>query len=283
MRKFVYKIGENFEGKEAKAFLRHMGYSADIIKELKKGRLLVNGSEAYTVRKLHADDILETVFPDEVSDIEPNINPCIKLIYSDKDIAVLYKPPYVPTHQSLGHYRDTLANHFAALFPDTKFRTATRLDKNTSGLCLTALNKLSSAINCAHKPKKLYYAAVKGDIPFSGTINAPIEREREGDIKRIVTPEGKPSVTHYKTVRKKGKYRLLEVELETGRTHQIRVHMAYIGFPLLGDELYGGETELISRQALHCGKIEFFHPITNEKMSFEQPVPEDMEKIFHII
>ncbi len=75
----------------------------------------------------------------------------------------------------------------------------------------------------------------------------------------------------------------MEVELETGRTHQIRVHMAYIGFPLLGDELYGGETELISRQALHCGKIEFFHPITNEKMSFEQPVPEDMEKIFHII
>lgn len=280
MRKFIYKIGEDFEGKEAKAFLRHMGYSADIIKELKKGYLKVNGEAAYVVRTLKTGDLLETIFPDEDSDIEPNVNPKIKLIFSDEDIAVMYKPPYVPTHQSLGHYRDTLANHFASLFPDTRFRAATRLDKNTSGLCLMALNRLSSAIICANRPKKLYYAAVKGDIPFSGTVDAPIEREREGFIKRTVTPYGKPAVTHFKTVKEKGEYKLLEIELETGRTHQIRVHMSYIGFPLLGDEMYGGDAKLISRQALHCGRIEFFHPITKERMCFVQPVPEDMEKIF---
>ncbi len=280
MRKFSYIIGEDFEGKEAKVFLRHMGYSADIIKDLKKGGLTVNGEAAYTVRVLRSDDLLETFFPDEVSDIEPNANPEIKLIYSDEDVAVLYKPPYVPTHQSIGHYRDTLANHFAALFPNTRFRVATRLDKNTSGLCLAALNKLASAIICSHRPKKLYYAAVKGNVPFSGTVDLPIEREKEGIIKRIVTPYGKPAVTHFKTVMANGENKLLEIELETGRTHQIRVHMASIGFPLLGDELYGGDTGLISRQALHCGRIEFFHPITKEKMRFKMPIPEDMRKIF---
>lgn len=280
MRKFIYRIDKSFAGKPVKTFLQYKGYSTEIIKGLKKGGLLVNGSEAYTVQLLNENDVAETVFEDEAPGIPPCINPEIKLIYSDEDIAVMYKPPYVPTHQSLGHYNDTLANHFAALFPHSRFRAITRLDKNTSGLCLAALNRLSAAILCKNRPKKLYYAAVKGSIPEQGTINAPIERENDSVIKRIVRPDGKPSVTHYKTVRRAGENRLLEISLETGRTHQIRVHMSYIGFPLLGDEMYGGDMTEIKRQALHCGYIDFLHPITKEKMSFRFPVPEDMEKLF---
>jgi len=281
MRKFVYNIGESFEGKAVSAFLRYMGYSADIIKDLKKGGLFLNGSAVYTVNILHRDDVLETVFPDEKTDLVPGLNTGIKLLYSDEDIAVFDKPPYVPVHPSIGHYTDTLANHFAALFPNTRFRAVTRLDKNTSGLCLTALNKLSAAILCGDKPKKFYYAAVKGDIPDFGTVNLPIDREREGIIKRAVSANGKPAVTNYKTVRKSGKKKMLEITLETGRTHQIRVHMAHIGYPLLGDELYGGDMTEISRQALHCGYISFSHPITGKKMSFECSVPYDIEALFN--
>lgn len=280
MRRFVYKTDKSFERKTVKTFLQYRGYSAEIIKGLKKGGLLVNGSEAYTIRTLSENDIVETIFEDEYPDIEPCVNPQIKLIYSDEDIAVLYKPPYVPTHQSIGHYNDTLANHFAALFPHSRFRAVTRLDKNTSGLCLVALNRLSAAIMCKNRPKKLYYAVVKGNIPDHGTINAPIERESDSVIKRVVDPNGKPSVTHYKTVGQTDNSKLLEIALETGRTHQIRVHMSYIGFPLLGDEMYGGDMTEIKRQALHCGYIDFLHPITKEKMSFSYPIPDDMERLF---
>lgn len=279
MRKFIYSIGKGFEGKPVSAFLRYNGYSADIIKELKKGGLLLNGRAVYTVDILHEKDVLETFFFDEETNIEPKENDKIKLLYADGDIALFDKPPYIPTHQSIGHYSDTLANHFAALFPGTRFRAVTRLDKNTSGLCLIALNRLSSAILCGDKPQKQYYAVVKGDIPDSGTVNLPIDREREGIIKRTVSEKGKPAVTNYKTVRKSGENRLLELTLETGRTHQIRVHMSHIGYPLLGDELYGGDLTDISRQALHCGRISFLHPITKEKMSFNCPVPEDMEAL----
>lgn len=280
MRKFVYTIGQGFEGKAVSVFLRYKGYSADLIKDLKKGGLFLNGRNVFTVDILHQNDILETVFPCEESGVEPHLNASVKLLYSDEDIAVFDKPPHVPTHQSIGHYEDTLANHFAALFPDALFRAVTRLDKNTSGLCLIALNKLASAILCANKPKKLYYAAVKGDISDFGTVDLPIDRECEGIIKRVVSQSGKHAVTDYKTVRKSGEKRLLEITLKTGRTHQIRVHLSHIGFPLLGDELYGGDMTEISRQALHCGYMEFIHPITGEKMSFECPVPEDIEGIF---
>lgn len=280
MRNFVYKTDESFEGKPVKTFLQYMGYSAEIIKELKKGGLSVNGREAFTIQPLGKSDVVETRFPDESNDAPPSYNPEIRLIYSDKDIALMYKPPYVPTHQSIGHYEDTLANRFAAFFPSSRFRAVTRLDKNTSGLCLVALNKLSAAIMCKARPTKLYYAAVKGNIPDYGTVNVPIIRESDSVIKRKAAPGGKPAVTHYKTIRRAEDKKLLEISLETGRTHQIRVHMSYIGFPLLGDEMYGGDMTEISRQALHCGYMEFIHPISKEKLSFRQPLPDDMEKLF---
>lgn len=280
MRKLTYTIDSTFQSKKAKSFLLYIGCSAEIIKELKEGGLLINGKSAFTVQKLEENDILEILLPDESPDVEAVLCERVKLIYCDNDIAVADKPPFLPVHQSPGHYGDTLANHFAAVFPHCKFRGVDRLDKNTSGLCVAALHKLSAAILCGSRPKKLYYAAVKGNIPDYGRIELPIAREEGSLIKRCVSEKGQRAVTEYKTVRERGDIKLLEISLETGRTHQIRVHMAYLGFPLLGDDLYGGDCSLISRQALHCGKIRLIHPITKEKLEFSSAVPEDMLSLF---
>lgn len=280
MRKLTYTPNSTFQEKTVKSFLTHIGCSAEIIKGLKEGGLLINGKSAFTVQKLEENDIVELIFPDENPDAEAVFSDRVKVLYSDRDIAVADKPAFMPVHESHRHRGDTLANHFASAFPECKFRCVNRLDKNTSGLCTVALNKLSAAVLCKNRPHKLYYAAVKGNIPSFGRIELPIAREKDGFIRRTVAENGQRAVTNYRTVREKGDVKLLELSLETGRTHQIRVHLSHLGFPLLGDELYGGDCSLINRQALHCGKIELTHPITAENMAFYAPLPEDMEVIF---
>lgn len=280
MRKLTYKADSSFCGKKAKAFLTHIGCSAEIIKNFKEGGLLINGKSAFTVQELRENDIVEIIFPDESPEAEAVFSDRARVLYSDEDIAVADKPAFMPVHQSPGHYGDTLANHFAALFPKCRFRAVDRLDKNTSGLCAVALHKLAAAVLCKDKPKKVYYAIVKGDIPARGRIDMPIGREEGSLIKRRVCENGQRAVTEYRTIREKGDIKLLEIRLETGRTHQIRVHMAYMGASLLGDDLYGGDCSLINRQALHCGRIWFRHPVTGEKMEFVSPIPEDMTGIF---
>ena len=278
MRIFTFTADKSFEGKKASALLEYHGCSAEIIKRLKRGGLLINGSFAPTVQPLKENDEVKIIFPDEKPSAEPTLVDNVKIIYSDEDIAVIDKPPFLPVHQSIGHYTDTLANYFAFCFPHCAFRAVTRLDKNTSGLCVAALNKLSAAIMCRSRPQKLYYAAVEGKTDAEGTVDAPIMREAESIMKRIVSTEGQRAVTHYKTVRSFDGGSLLKISLETGRTHQIRVHMAHIGHPLFGDELYGGGCERINRQALHCGYIKLIHPITGEEMEFLSDIPEDIEK-----
>lgn len=281
MRKLTYETDGSFKGKKVKSFLTHIGCSAEIIKNLKEGGLLINGKSAFTVQELGKNDVVELIFPDETPEADAVFSNSVKILYSDGDIAVVDKPAFMPVHQSPGHYGDTLANHFAFLFPRCKFRAIDRLDRNTSGLCVVALHKLSAAILCKNKPKKLYYGAIKGNIPNSGRIETGIAREDGSLIRRRVCDSGQWSATEYKAVREKGDIKLLEISLETGRTHQIRVHMAYLGVPLLGDDLYGGDCSLINRQALHCGKIVFKHPITGERMDFVSPLPEDMAVIFN--
>ena len=278
MRTLKYTADKSFEGKKASALLTHIGCSAEIIKMLKNGGLLVNGSPAFTVRLLKENDVVELVFPDEVSSAVPKEIDGVEIVYSDEDIAVVNKPPDLPVHQSVGHYDDTLANHFAALFPNCAFRAVTRLDRNTSGLCVVALNKLSAAIMCRNRPQKLYYSICQGITPPSGTINAPIKREHESMMKRIVSPDGQTAETDYRTLGRYGDKSFLEVSLKTGRTHQIRVHMAHIGHPLLGDDLYGGDCGEIGRHALHCGFVRLVHPVTKEVMEFKCEVPGDMER-----
>ena len=280
MRRLVYFPDDSFCGKKAAAFLRYKGCSAEIIKELKCGGLLINGVAAPTVQALGKGDRVEMIFEDEQSGVQPKLSPLVKIIYEDEDLVVADKPPFMPIHESPGHYGDTLANHFAALYPNRRFRAVTRLDRNTSGLCVAAAHKLAAAVLCENKPKKVYYAAVSGEPPEEGVIELPIGREEGSLIKRTVSPNGKAAVTRYRTVKRFGGRALLEVTTETGRTHQIRVHLAAAGFPLLGDELYGGDCTIIKRHALHRGEIRFLHPISSEEMRFCSKLPEDMDVLF---
>lgn len=279
MRRLTYFPDESFHGKKVSAFLRHKGCSAEIIKELKGGGLLVNGIAAPTVRLLGKGDRIDVIFEDEQSGLVPNLSPLVKLIYEDEDLTVADKPPFMPIHESPGHYGDTLANHFAALYPNRSFRAVTRLDKNTSGLCVVAAHKLAAAVLCGNKPEKVYYALVEGEPPEEGIIRLPIKREEGSLIKRTAAPDGKAAVTRYRTVKRFLGRALLEVTTETGRTHQIRVHLSAAGFPLLGDELYGGDCTGIQRHALHCAEIRFLHPISGEEMRFCSELPEDMRAL----
>lgn len=276
MRVLNYTADKSFEGKKASSLLSHIGCSCEIIKMLKKGGLSVNGSPAFTVQILKENDVVEIILPDEQCSAVPKANPNVNIVYSDEDIAVVDKPPFLPIHQSIGHYEDTLANHFAEIFPSCAFRAVTRLDKNTSGLCVIALNKLSAAIICKNRPEKLYYAICEGITPSKGIIDAPIARESDSVIKRTVRADGQNAVTEYKALCQWNNKSLLEISLKTGRTHQIRVHLSYIGHPLLGDDMYGGDCTEINRQALHCGYIKLIHPINRTEMEFKAPLHIDM-------
>ena len=196
------------------------------------------------------------------------------IAYEDEDVVVFDKPPYMPVHPSIRHHDDTLANLFAARYPGISFRPINRLDRNTSGLCVCAKNRFAASV-LADSLQKAYFAITNGTPP-GNTVNAPIGREGDSIIRRCVTPEGKPAVTHFEPVGGNSRRTLLRVTLETGRTHQIRVHMAYLGFPLCGDEMYGGDMSAIERQALHCGEVSFTQPVTHEMIHVSAPLPEDM-------
>ena len=224
---------------------------------------------------------------DERSESEPNPFLEAKTVYDDEDIAVFDKPAGMPVHTSYMHYNDTLENLFAARYPDCRFHAVSRLDRNTSGLIIAAKHKFAAArlmSDTAYHPEKLYYAVTgKGfteKFGMSGEIKAPIARENESMIKRVVREDGLYAHTRFRVIRVDGDICLSEVSLVTGRTHQIRVHFAYAGFPLLGDDLYGGDTSRISRQALHCGGIAFRHPVTGEPVSLVSPLPDDISALF---
>lgn len=279
MRVLNYTADQSFSGKMVSSLLTHIGCSREIIKMLKTGGLFINGSPAFTVQILKKNDVVKIVLPDEQCSAVPREIPDVETLYFDDDIAIINKPPFLPTHQSIGHYEDTLANYFAGIFPNCAFRAVTRLDKNTSGLCVIALNKLSAAIMCKSRPQKLYYAVCEGITQPHGIIDAPIARENDSVIRRVVREDGQRAVTEYKALKQWHKKSLLEISLKTGRTHQIRVHMAYIGNPLLGDDMYGGDCTEINRQALHCGYIRLIHPITRIEKEFRAPLPRDMERL----
>jgi len=203
----------------------------------------------------------------------------VKLLFCDDDVAVLDKPSNMPCHPSRGHLYDSLANSFASIegMEGKTFRPIGRLDKDTSGAVISALHAHSAYFLTENRPQKRYLAIVSPPPKEqNGTIEAAIAREGEDSIKRIVAPDGQYALTHYKTLLRDEKTALLEVEIETGRTHQIRVHMAHKGSPLAGDVLYGGDVSEISRHALHCAEIKFLQPVTKEVIKVISPLPTDM-------
>ena len=225
-----------------------------------------------------AGDVIVLTLEDD-SFLEPNGSLNVPVAFENDSLVVFDKPSGMPVHPSIRHQGDTLGNYFAYRYPELTFRSVNRLDRDTSGLCIIAKDALAAKLlqgNC----KKVYYAAVHGEIPEKGTIDAPIARERESIILRCVREDGQRAVTHYKRLKMNDKYSLAEIDLETGRTHQIRVHFAHIGAPLAGDDLYGGLRNDISRQALHCGRLSFNDPLTGEPITVDSELPEDIKALF---
>lgn len=217
---------------------------------------------------------------EDESFLEPNGSLDVPVAFENDSLVVFNKPSGMPVHPSIRHQGDTLGNFFAHRYPSLTFRSVNRLDRDTSGLCIIAKDALAAKLlqgSC----KKVYYAAVHGVIPEKGTIDAPIARERESIILRCVREDGQRAVTHFRRLETNGKYSLAEVLLETGRTHQIRVHFAHMGAPLAGDDLYGGLREDISRQALHCGSLSFSDPLTGELITVESSIADDIKALFY--
>lgn len=284
MREVELVVSAEDDGSLAKNFLRKHGFSVRVINGLKRTCGLTRGGEILrTVDRVHTGDVVRVAVEERAAitgefSILPNPALKAELVYEDDDVAVFSKPPEMPVHPSLAHADDTLANLYTALYPDSAFHALYRLDKNTSGLCVCAKNRFA-AFALSEKINKTYYAIVDGIIARSGSIELPIGRTDDSIIKRQVREDGQYALTNYKPIQHSNGRTLLEIHLETGRTHQIRVHFSHIGYPLCGDDMYGGDCSDISRQALHCGSVEFESPVTGEKVSLTAPIPGDMRSL----
>lgn len=267
-------------GITALVFLRKRGFSQRAVTDLKKNGGLKRGGEILrTIDRVYAGEEVFAAIDEAGEALEVDFSVNARVVGENEDFVVFDKGTGVPVHPSLHHRTGTLGNYFAALYPERTFRPVYRLDNNTSGLCLAAKNA-AAALTLAKTAEKRYYAAVSGEITESGEINLPIARAEDSIILREVRSDGAPAVTLYKPILVKNGRTLLEITLKTGRTHQIRVHFAHIGFPLLGDELYGGDCREISRHALHCGKLRFAVPFSGETAEFKSPLPADIAALF---
>lgn len=278
--KFIVK--EEYDGARLREFLRRTcSVSASILTQLKRRErgIEINGVHARVVEKIKAGDVVSITLPDEKNEIPPVCLP-IKILYEDEHVIAYDKPPFMAAHPVHGHQGDTLANA-AAFYALSKgesyaFHAINRLDRDTSGVLLAAKNGYSAPL-LAKTAKKVYIGVCEGLVSGSGTINAPIRLKEGHTIERETGEGGVPAVTHYRALKFGNGHTLLSFTLETGRTHQIRVHMASIGHPLAGDDMYGGSRELIDRQALHCAEMTFVHPITGECVTIGSPLPSGFE------
>lgn len=291
-RIFHYQITENEQDTTVLDFLRKKGFSRHILSSMKadKEALTRNGQRIGGREQLLAGDhfrvrLLETVDSDGIIPVSMPLS----ILYEDEDILVINKPADMPVHPSIGNYTNTLANGVAA-YLDAKdehspFRCINRLDRDTSGALILAKNAFSAAVLSTQmrnrQIRRTYLAVVEGITPPNGTISAPISRVDDSVIERHVDfLRGEPAVTHYERLEVKNEHSLLEIHLETGRTHQIRVHMGYIGHPLPADYLYHPEYDCFKRQPLHSLQLEFRHPVTDKPMCLLAPVSEDMCNAF---
>ncbi|SCZ76210.1 23S rRNA pseudouridine1911/1915/1917 synthase [Pseudobutyrivibrio xylanivorans] len=292
-RTLTYTIPTEYDGFQIDKFLKVNGYSSANITAIKKmpNNVVIDSEWVHMNRKLKAGEVLTVNISEEDSSEKiPAIEMPLDIVYEDEDIIVVNKPAGLPIHPSLNHYEDSLANGLAYYFESQGkpfiFRCANRLDKNTSGLTVIAKHLVSGNILSTMVKKREfhreYYAIVRGHLEQSeGTIDAPIGRVSDSIITRQVDFEnGERAVTHYKVMDEKNGHSLISIHLETGRTHQIRVHFKYIGHPLIGDHLYNPDYEYMQRQALHSHRIQFEHPITKKVMEFVAPLPDDMSTIF---
>ena len=281
MREISFIIKEKDDARQIKDFLREFGVSASLLSKLKRSENAItkNGSFAKTIETLSVGDELKIRIDDSGKMPSPT-KMDVQIIYEDEDILVLNKPPLMPVHESRNHIGDTLSNFVSYHCKEnTAFRAVFRLDRDTSGLVLVAKHELAAA-KLSGKVKKDYYAVLTGTpVNSVGIIDAPIARCGDSIIKRQVAPNGERAISEYNVVSSSKGNALVKFNLLTGRTHQIRVHSEYIGNPLLGDTMYGGDDTLIKRQALHCKDIYFTHPINETEMHLTCDFPDDIKEV----
>ena len=284
MRRIDVPVGPEFEGKKLYSFLKgNMHLSSKLIRSLKQTEngLCVNGVHTRTVDLLHSGDTVTVTLPEDGTPATPGTT-LPEVVYEDDDLLVVNKPALMPIHESHNHQGDTLANCVALYLQQRgragAFRAVGRLDKGTSGLVVCALNSHAAA-RLSGRVEKIYFAIATAAFSGEGTIDAPIWRPDPMKTLRAVDDRGDRAVTHWKALATDGGLTLLEIRLETGRTHQIRVHFASLGAPLLGDTMYGTPDERISHQALHCGKLTLTHPVTGKVLQCEAPMPPEMEAV----
>lgn len=283
-RVFEYTVKASELPLSLAAFLKKHGYSRSMIVSMKHhGGVLVNGGFYRMIDPLTKNDRIRVSLAEETPSLPANTRLDVPVLYEDDDILALDKPDDMLVHPAGKGFNDAAGNFFTAHCPGLIFRPLGRLDRHTTGICLIAKNRLAAA-KLTGKIDKTYYAIAQGRMEVaSGTIDAPLLRVGGPVITNQVNESGKASRTRFWLLTRNEDYSYLRLKLDTGRMHQIRVHMQHIGHPLAGDALYGGNCNEISRQSLHCGKIVFTHPICGHRISLEAPLPEDMRRLLEII
>lgn len=286
-----FEIKEEDSGRKLRDYLKtEVGLSTRLIRGAAvDGRIRIRDQRVKLNYTLEAGDLIKIeLSKEEEQNIEPE-EMDLDIVYEDEDILVVNKPPFTVVHPTRSHPTGTLANgvlyHFRRKGENCIVRLVSRLDRDTSGLIIIAKNQYSHMFLAQEMERntlvKGYTAVVWGKMKEEkGTINEPIYRPTDDSIKRVVDPRGQESITHYEVVETLKEATVVRLRLETGRTHQIRVHLSYLGNPIIGDTLYGREEEtLINRQALHASHLSFLHPRTKEPINLSSDLPEDMKRL----
>ncbi len=281
------------ENKSLRSFLYEQRLSRATLKEIKfhGGEILVNGITSNVRTQLRPGDSVVITFPAEI--VSPRLMAeelPLSIVYEDDLLLVVNKPAGMSTIPSHEHPTATLANallwHYQARQEQATIHTVTRLDRDTSGLVLIAkyrhIHHLLSLEQKEQRIRRQYQALVHGVMDHSGSIDLPIGRKDGSIIERQVRPDGKPARTNYEQISSYNDFSHIWLQLETGRTHQIRVHLSHLGYPLLGDTLYGGDITQIERQALHCATLTFTHPFTRKTLTLTAPLPNDIIQVLNL-
>lgn len=286
LEQLIFTVPPEFDGRTVNDFLRRgQGVSYRLIKKLKReappGGLFRNGASVRTIDPVQTGDRLLLRWREEGESPAASAK-TVQVLYEDEALIVFNKPWDMPCHPAKRHQSDTLGNVFAARCAAAgqplPFRPVNRLDKDTTGIVVAAKNQFAAS-RLAGQVEKEYLAILCGTLrPPAGTVDAPIGRPDPVHILRQVLPDGQRAVTHYETLAASKNYSLVRLWLETGRTHQIRVHMAHMGHPLAGDALYGGDSRIIGRQALHCAACRFVHPVSKKEVKILAPLHEPFKK-----
>lgn len=285
----TYTIQENDTYQNVKEVLKaYFGISERLLLKLKNTKnILLNGNPTYVTNNVHIGDEIQVII-DFIEDND-NIVPTqmnIDIVYEDDCYLIVNKSPNMAVHPSMLHFENSLSNgiryYFNTINLHKKIRPVNRLDKDTSGLVVFAKNEyiqecLVSQMKSKNM-KKTYIAICKGIFDVkTGTINLPIARKPGSIIERCIDSSGDIAITHYKVLAEHADSSVVQCTLETGRTHQIRVHLAAMHHPIIGDSLYGDANQIVKRQLLHAYKLEFIHPITKNPVSYVAPIPDDFE------